>query len=99
MFEEDTEKQTSWTVQDADGVTHRALQQSAGSYVWVITICPWWYTHNVHSALAPVRVDQTLTCLECTRLEITAIGKPKCKHCGLAQAMHNQYIHEFAASA
>jgi len=36
----------------------RAIQQSAGSFTWVITACPWWQTHNVSGQKAPVRVDR-----------------------------------------
>ena len=91
-------KQDSWTVRDADGVVHRALQQSAGSFTWVITACPWWMTHNVSGQKAAVRVDETPTCLECVRLELDAIDKPRCVHCGAAASAHNVHMHRFEAA-
>ena len=87
-----------WTVQDSDGVVHRALRQDSGSITWVITACPWWWTHNVAGQKAPVRLDCVPTCLECTTLEIQAIGDAKCAHCGNPKALHNGHMHSFEAS-
>ena len=96
--EEHLAKQASWTVRDSDGVDHRAIQQSAGSFTWVITACPWWQTHNVSGQKAPVRTDRVPTCLECTMLEIQAIGEAKCVHCGAPRGSHNIHMHQFEAA-
>lgn len=90
--------QAMWTVRDSDGIDHRAIQQSAGIFTWVITACPWWQTHNVSGEKAPVRTDVQPTCVECTRIELDALGTPKCKHCGQGAAMHNIHMHTFEAT-
>jgi hypothetical protein len=96
--DEVTPAEAEWTVRDADGVDHRALRQSAGTSTWVITACPWWLTHNVAGQKAPVRVDCVPTCLECVMLEIQALGKPRCVHCGNGRDLHNLHMHSFEAA-
>jgi hypothetical protein len=64
-----------WTVRDNDGVDHRAVRQENNSFKWVITACSWWHTHNVSGQRAPVRVDRTPNCLDCTLIELGRLGK------------------------
>lgn len=63
-----------WTVQDAEGVTHRAIRQHAGSVTWVVTACDWWKTHNVSGQKAPVRVDVVPTCFACVQLDLARLA-------------------------
>lgn len=64
------EGEAQWTVKDNDGLTHRAVRQCPATPMFVITMCPWWHTHNMSGERAPVRIDQTVTCLACVRLEL-----------------------------
>jgi len=57
--------ESTWTVQDADGVVHRAKPQYPGGRIFVVTLCDWWKTHNVAGQSAPLRFDQYPTCLAC----------------------------------
>ncbi len=96
-MEEHIRNQAAWTVRDSDGIDHRAIQQSAGSITWIITVCRWWKTHNVSGQAASVRTDRVPTCLECTQFEISAVGQPKCAHCGFPSLLHNMHMHAFEA--
>lgn len=97
--EEHLANQAAWTVRDEDGVDHRAVQQASGTFIWVITACPWWKTHNVSGQKAAVRSDLVPTCLECTMFEIYAIGKAKCVHCGVSADLHTgSMTHAFEAA-
>lgn len=58
-----------WTVMDNDGVTHKAVRRVEG-LSFVITLCPWWDTHNVAGETAPVRSDALVTCVRCVQLQL-----------------------------
>lgn len=95
--EEHLTSTASWTVEDADGIHHRAIQLSTGSITWGITVCPWWKTRGVSGQKVSVRTDLASTCVECIRREVAAIGKPKCVHCGAGRDAHDIHTHAFKA--
>lgn len=97
--EEHIENEAEWTVRDSDGVDHRAVRQYNGDITWVVTVCPWWLTHNVAGQKALVRIDRVPNCIECVMIEINRLGKPHCKHCGCVAEEHmGSMTHRFEAA-
>lgn len=68
--DEVSDAERRWTVKASDGLTHRAIRQLACTPMYVITLCDWWQTHNVHGERAPVRTDTHPSCLACVALEL-----------------------------
>lgn len=64
---DDEHDDAAWTVRAKDGIVHKAVHQH-GWKNFVITLCPFWQTHNMSGEVAPVRVDEHPTCFECTEI-------------------------------